>query len=73
MAEVCSKGEGEVPEGLFSNSLTAPNSFLPLVSVRSPDFTTAAAAAAAKSLQSCPTLCDPRDGSPPGSPVPGIL
>ena len=33
----------------------------------------AAAAAAAKSLQSCPTLCDPIDGSPPGSPVPGIL
>ena len=31
------------------------------------------AAAAAKSLQSCPTLCDPRDDSPPGSPVPGIL
>ena len=30
------------------------------------------AAAAAKSLQSCPTLCDPIDGSPPGSPVPGI-
>ena len=30
-------------------------------------------AAAAKLLQSCPTLCDPRDGSPPGSPVPGIL
>ena len=30
-------------------------------------------AAAAKSLQSCPTLCDPRDGSPPGSPVRGIL
>ena len=30
-------------------------------------------AAAAKSLQSCPTLCDPRDGSPPGSPDPGIL
>ena len=29
--------------------------------------------AAAESLQSCPTLCDPRDGSPPGSPVPGIL
>ena len=33
----------------------------------------AAVAAAAKSLQSCPTLCDPIDGSPPGSPVPGIL
>ena len=31
------------------------------------------AAAAAKSLQSCLTLCDPIDGSPPGSPVPGIL
>ena len=33
----------------------------------------AAAAAAAKSLQSCPTLCNPIDGSPPGSPIPGIL
>ena len=33
----------------------------------------AAAAAAAKSLQSCPTLCDPIDGSPLGSPIPGIL
>ena len=33
----------------------------------------AAAATAAKSLQSCPTLCDPIDSSPPGSPVPGIL
>ena len=33
----------------------------------------AAAAAAAKSLQLCPTLCYPMDGSPPGSPVPGIL
>ena len=32
-----------------------------------------AAAAAAKSLQSCPTLCDPIDGRPPGSAVPGIL
>ena len=34
---------------------------------------TEAAAAAAKSLQSCPTLCDPIYSSPPGSPVPGIL
>ena len=33
----------------------------------------AAAAAAAKLLQSCLTLCDPRDDSPPGSPIPGIL
>ena len=32
-----------------------------------------ASAAAAKSLQSCPTLCDPIDGSPPGSSIPGIL
>ena len=32
-----------------------------------------AASAAAKSLQSCPTLCDPIDSSPPGSPIPGIL
>ena len=36
-------------------------------------FTNPAAAAAAKPLQSSPTLCDPIDGSPPGSPVPGIL
>ena len=35
--------------------------------------TTVAAAAAARSLQSCPTLCDPIDSSPPGSAVPGIL
>ena len=33
----------------------------------------AAAAAAAKSLQLCPTLCNPIDGSPPGFPIPGIL
>ena len=36
-------------------------------------FTLKFAAAAAKLLQLCPTLCDPIDGSPPGSPVPGIL
>ena len=35
-------------------------------------FNAAATAAAAKSLQSCPTLCDPIDGSPPGSSIPGI-
>ena len=38
-----------------------------------PEIEPVSPAAAAKSLQSCPTLCDPRDGSPPGSPVPGIL
>ena len=36
-------------------------------------FNMLSAAAAAKSLQSCPTLCDPIDGRPPGSPIPGIL
>ena len=41
--------------------------------VAAPFYTPTAAAAAAKSLQSCPTLCDPIDGSPPGSPIPGIL
>ena len=40
---------------------------------RAGPFSWRVAAAAAKSLQSCPTLCDPIDGSPPGSPVPGIL
>ena len=41
--------------------------------VMGPDAMIPDAAAAAKSLQSCPTLCDPIDGSPPGSPVPGVL
>ena len=40
---------------------------------RSSNEENSAAAAAAKLHQSCPTLCDPIDGSPPGSPVPGIL
>ena len=48
--------------------------FLPLESVEGKISSFApSAAAAAKSLQSCPTLCDSIDGSPPGSPVPGIL
>ena len=38
-----------------------------------PEYTVNSTDTAAKSLQSCPTLCDPMDGSPPGSPVPGIL
>ena len=37
------------------------------------NFLSKTAAATAKSLQSCPTLCDSIDGSPPGSPIPGIL
>ena len=40
---------------------------------KSNSVSSAAAATAAKSLQSCPTLCDPIDSSPPGSPIPGIL
>ena len=54
------------------NSLKITNKFqLPYTHVSSP--VVGLAAAAAKLLQSCPTLCDPIDGSPPGSPVPGIL
>ena len=51
-------------------SLLEPLMFLYILLYTSQDF---AAAAAAKSLQSCPTRCDPIDGSPPGSPVPGTL
>ena len=56
----------------LSSSYSIQDSILaPLASVSL--LSTTAVAAAAKSLQSCPTLCDPRDSSPPGSPVPGIL
>ena len=56
----------------------SPNNFpihTPGSSVHSkrPGVSIPAAAAAAKSPQSCPTLCDPTDGSPPGSAIPGIL
>ena len=60
------------PENTYSSLLNPPlfglveSVYLPLAWDR-------VAAAAAKSLQSCPTLCDPIDGSPPGSPIPGIL
>ena len=43
------------------------------MTIRAAKYTLYGAAAAAKSLQSCLTLCDSRDGSPSGSPVPGIL
>ena len=52
-------------------SVFSPPSLFPLIHVNT--HTHLHAAAAAKSLQSCPTLCDPRDGSPLGSSVPGIL
>ena len=47
--------------------------WLEMLSIDSKTIIEVTGAAAAKSLQSCPTLCDPTDGSPPGSPVPGIL
>ena len=57
-------GAGRVGEWV-SLGISSPTSFCG-VSIT-------AAAAAAKSLQLCLTLCDPRDSSPPGSPIPGIL
>ena len=54
----------ELSENVIGNGYMFPDSW--------PKFE-AAAAAAAKSLQSCPTLCSPIDGSPPDSPVPGIF
>ena len=54
------------------NPLISSSSFL-IVSLGFPMYRVITAAAAAKSLQSCPTLCDSIDSSPPGSPVPGIL
>ena len=60
-----------------SGSLASPAltiGFFTTSTTRKPNiYIAAAAAAAAKSLQSCLTLCDPIDGSPPGSPIPGIL
>jgi len=54
----------EAADGTFSQ--------IPAIAGLEPHFENRSAAAA-KSLQSCPTLCNPIDGSPPGSPVPGIL
>ena len=52
----------------LEESAEVPDLLLPLLS-----FLQGLSTAAAKSLQSCLTLCDPKDGSPPGSAVPGIL
>jgi len=52
----------------FPHEIFIPFAFSPLMHRK-----TMLLISAAKSLQSCPTLCDPIDGSPPGSPVPGIL
>ena len=73
------------PGFLWSGFVTKPNKEDKLITIRNIIKDTlkffcfffatleGAAAAATKSLQSCPTLCDPIDGSPSGSPVPGIL
>ena len=65
---------------LKSRDITLPINFhlvkamvFPVVMYECESWTIEKAAAAAKSLQSCQTLCDPIDGSPPGSPIPGIL
>ena len=62
-----------MPEMYFLRLYTCPSHRIYHRSIMSIIIECAAAAAAAKSLQSCPTLCDPIEGSPPGFPVPGIL
>ena len=61
---------GQRGSGSFQHSASFFSGYFPNTG---DTWSAAAAAAAAKSLQSCPTLCDPIDGSPPGSAVPGIL
>ena len=74
--------QGQFPKQKEAAKLGSRSPYSPSQEVGSPPIsgdgrmlflTVAAAAAAAKLLQSCPTLCDPTDGSPPGSPVPRIL
>ena len=70
---ICLSGDGNKPlTGTSYISILSLKPTKPLHKIGS-QYTAAAAAAAAKSLQSCPTLCNPRDCSPPGSPIPGIL
>ena len=73
--DIVEETEGEIEiSGTQSNSSTHSITISDKISLLYRHLVTpSAAAAAAKSLQSCPTLCDPTDGSPPGSPVPGIL
>ena len=66
--------ESDTTEKLATNTLCVSKMSIELeVRTLESKFKIAAAAAAAKLLQSCPTLCDPIDGSPPGFSVPGIL
>ena len=69
---VLSHKAGHVTAGLSEVEWATANE-VPVTSILKRNRKKSHAAAAAKSLQSCPTLCDPIDGSPPGSPVPGIL
>ena len=64
--------QSKVLSRVFSNTTVQSINSLVLSFLYSPAFTSIHAAAAAKSLQSCPTLCSPIDGMPPGSPIPGI-
>ena len=66
-SRICARGSGVVKD--WQHDSLAPHWKGPNIVF----LTTPVATAAAKSLQSCPTLCDPIDGSPLGSPVPGIL
>ena len=66
-----SSNAGVKPTSLKSPALQVDS--LPAEPQGKPCWLLAAAATAAKLLQSCLTLCDPRDGSPPGSAIPGIL
>ena len=74
-----SESRGQVADGGRARALFRPTrAYLPRVHVRSQLSSQGVSLCTgtglfAKSLQSCPTLCNPMDGSPPGSPVPGIL
>ena len=80
---LCSRGgkeDGEIPECLVASIKKERSSFqkrkhqkIVNIIIFFTDIKCLPMLCYAKSLQSCPTLCDPRDGSPPGSPIPGIL
>ena len=70
----CERVTGRKARGLQMEEIACKcQTFLSLLSGRRKQTSDIYFSAAAKSLQSCPTLCDPIDGSPPGSPIPGIL
>ena len=62
-----------VTNGLLQTYRTLLSLQSTFLSITNGEYINKHAAAAAKSLQSCPTLCDPIDSRPPGSPVPGVL